>query len=116
MFNLKWEEIYRIDCWQYVVYLHGKGISTFVSYADFPPLIGVHHPQKTDIYLWKQRWRRKFKIKYAPPFWTEFYLHKLSTVLSPINLWQWESLLNHLKPLLSDVALQKLSRKVAMTI
>jgi hypothetical protein len=116
MFNLKEEEIYRIDCWQYVVYLHGKGISTFISYADFPPFIGVSQPQKADISLWKQRWRRKSKSKYAPPFWTEFYLHKLPTILSATNLGEWENLLSHLKPVLSDLALQKLSRKMMMKI
>jgi len=36
LFNLKPEEIYRIDCWRHVVYVHGKGVSKFVSYADFP--------------------------------------------------------------------------------
>jgi hypothetical protein len=41
LFNLKPDEIYRIDCWQHVVYVHGKGVSKFVSYADFPPILGV---------------------------------------------------------------------------
>lgn len=109
MFNLKLEDIYRIDCYQYVVYLHGKGISTFISYADFPPIIGVNQPKNIDISHWKQRWRRKFKSKYAPPFWTEFYLYKFQNVLSASNLWEWENLLTTLNPLLSDVALQKLS-------
>ena len=39
LLNLELEEIYRIDCWRHVVYVHGKGVSKFVSYADFPPIL-----------------------------------------------------------------------------
>lgn len=37
LLQLKPEQIYRIDCWQYVIHVVAKGISTFVSYADLPP-------------------------------------------------------------------------------
>ena len=29
LFNLQPDEIYRIDCWRHVVYVHGKGVSKF---------------------------------------------------------------------------------------
>ncbi|HAZ45331.1 MAG TPA: hypothetical protein DCZ55_12935, partial [Cyanobacteria bacterium UBA11371] len=41
LFNLKPEQIKRVECWRYVVYVNGEGVSQFVSYADFPPIVGV---------------------------------------------------------------------------
>ncbi len=42
MFNIKLEDIYDLRCWRYIVYVHAKGLSKFVSYADFPPIVGVN--------------------------------------------------------------------------
>lgn len=109
LLNLKLEEIYRIDCYQYVVYIHAKNISTFISYADCPPIIEANKPKNLDIIRWKQRWRNKFKSKYAPHFWTEFYLNKLESCFSIEQLKQWQHLLNLLKPLFSDIAIKKLN-------
>ncbi|WP_293024134.1 MULTISPECIES: hypothetical protein [unclassified Moorena] len=54
-FNIQPEEIYRIDCWQHVVYVHAKGVSQFVSYADFPPILGVDPPKTGDYDRWLKR-------------------------------------------------------------
>src|SRR6476469_8533299 len=35
LFNISPEQIYRIDCCHNVVYVHAKGLSRFVSSADF---------------------------------------------------------------------------------
>ena len=48
LLNLKTEDIYRIDCWQYVIHVVGKGVSKFVSYADLPPIVGVEPPTNQD--------------------------------------------------------------------
>lgn len=48
LFEIKPEEIYRIECCRYVVYVYAKGISRFVSYADFPPILNVASPTSQD--------------------------------------------------------------------
>ncbi|MGB3207835.1 MAG: hypothetical protein WBB28_22860 [Crinalium sp.] len=76
LFNLKLEEIYRIDCWKHVVYVHGKGVSKFVSYADFPPIVEVTQPTPQDFVRWRKRWRKSLKIHQAPKFWKTFYTYQ----------------------------------------
>ncbi len=78
LLNLKPHEIYRIDCWQHVIHVVGKGVSTFVSYADFPPILGVEPPSPKDFLSWRKRWKQN-KNK-APQFWLEFYARKFQTV------------------------------------
>ena len=55
MFNIQPEDIYVVECWRYIVYVHAKGVSKFVSYADFPPIVGVTPPSKVDIIKWRRR-------------------------------------------------------------
>src|SRR6476469_581794 len=64
LFNISAEEIYRIECCRYMVYVHAKGISRFVSYADFPPIVGVNAIAPQDFGRWYKRW----KSKQAPAF------------------------------------------------
>lgn len=45
MFNRAAEEIYAVERWAHIVYVRGKGISRFVSYADFPPSLEVAPPR-----------------------------------------------------------------------
>jgi len=56
LLNLKSEQIYRIDCWRYVIHVVGKGVSTFVSYADIPPILGVEPPNPEDFVCWRKRY------------------------------------------------------------
>lgn len=44
MFNRAAEEIYAVERWAHIVYVRGKGVSRFVSYADFPPSLEVAPP------------------------------------------------------------------------
>ncbi len=68
------EDIRRIDCWRYVIHVVGKGVSTFVSYGDMPPIVGIEPPSQKDIVCWRKRWKKnKFK---APSFWVVFYAQK----------------------------------------
>ncbi len=55
LLKLKPEEIYRIDCWRYVIHIVGKGVSTFISYADLPPILGVEPPTNQDFVRWRKR-------------------------------------------------------------
>ncbi|HEY9709309.1 MAG TPA: hypothetical protein V6D48_13985, partial [Oculatellaceae cyanobacterium] len=78
LLNLKPQKIYRIDCWRHVIHVVGKGVSTFVSYADLPPILGVEPPSPKDILCWRKRWKKN-KNK-APKFWVNFYAKKFQTV------------------------------------
>jgi hypothetical protein len=107
LFKIASEQIERIECWQYVVYVHGVGVSCFVSYADFPPILAVDAPTDRDFVRWRQRWRSKF----APQFWQEFYTHQFECAFSIPELFEWGKLVGLVKSALSEGVSQKL-RKV----
>ncbi len=106
LLNLKPHEIYRIDCWRYVIHVVGKGISTFVSYADIPPILGVEPPKAEDINCWRKRWRKN-KHK-APSFWVEFYSQKFKLAPSVAAIYRWGELVNLIKFALPETGLQVL--------
>jgi hypothetical protein len=88
-------EIYRVDCWRHVVHVVGKGISTFISYADLPPILGVMMPAATDARLWRKRWRRHLHL--APLFWVEFYAQKFQSVTDLEELAAWDELVAYIQ-------------------
>lgn len=107
LLNLKLEEIYRIDCWRYVIHIVGKGVSTFISYADLPPILGVEIPAKRDFACWRKRWKKNEK-KQAPDFWLEFYQQKFQQAFSVTELHTWGQLVSVIKVALSSAAVQAL--------
>ncbi|WP_373534715.1 hypothetical protein [Microcoleus sp.] len=104
LFDIAVDEIYRIECCRYMVYVHGKSISRFVSYADFPPIIEVKPIALQDFGRWYKRW----KSKLAPAFWTKFYTHKFKKAVSVDRLLEWGLLLANVKSVISGAALQQL--------
>lgn len=108
MFGISEAEIYRIDCMRHVVYVHGKGVSRFVSYADFPPILGVASPTLPDLARWHQRWRKGSRSHYAPEFWTKFYQIQLQKSQRLEQLQAWGLLIRGLKSGLSQRALVEL--------
>ncbi len=108
LFNLQPDEIYRIDCWRHVVYIHAKGVSKFVSYADFPPHIGVETPTPQDFVRWRKRWKKRWKLNQAPKFWTKFYTYQFKQAATPSNLLAWGKLIAVIKSALSDIVIQQL--------
>lgn len=108
LFNLQPDEIYRIDCWRHVVYIHGKGVSKFVSYADFPPHIGVETPTTQDFLRWRKRWQKRWKLNQAPLFWTQFYTYQFKQAATASKLLDWGKLIAVIKSVLSDTNLQEL--------
>lgn len=108
LFNLDPDEIYRIDCWRHVVYVHGKGVSKFVSYADFPPNLDVEIPTNQDFVRWRKRWRNRWKISHAPEFWTNFYKHQFKEASTESNFLAWGKLVAIVKSALSVAALEQL--------
>lgn len=106
LLKLKPQEIYRIDCWRHVIHVVGKGVSTFVSYADLPPILGVETPKAEDINFWRKRWRKnKYK---APQFWAEFYQQKFKLALSLSEIYKWGELVGVIKFALSETTIHLL--------
>ncbi|NEO39688.1 MAG: hypothetical protein F6J90_26500 [Moorea sp. SIOASIH] len=107
-FNIQPEEIYRIDCWQHVVYVHAKGVSQFVSYADFPPILGVDPPKTGDYDRWLKRRDKRHKSKQSLGFWSRFYAQQFKQASSKLNLYQWGKLVGLVKRVLFEAELQQL--------
>lgn len=111
MFHLHRQQIYAVECWQHVVYVHGEGVSRFVSYADFPPIAETLPPTKEDFVYWHRRWKKTqppAKRKQAPEFWVEFFRRQFHQALGTFDLYDWSKLFNSLKTVFGDVAFQQL--------
>jgi hypothetical protein len=104
LLNLKPQEIYRIDCWRHVIHVVGKGISTFVSYADLPPILGVEPPTPKDFLIWRKRWQKNQNK--APKFWSEFYAEKFRTVPTLREMHTWGELVSVIKSAMPESAVQ----------
>lgn len=104
LLNLKPHEIYRIDCWRHVIHVVGKGVSTFVSYADLPPILGVEPPNPKDFLSWRKRWKNN-KNK-APKFWAQYYAKKFQTVPTLPEMYSWGELVSVIKFALSEAAVE----------
>ncbi|MFB2976384.1 hypothetical protein [Microseira sp. BLCC-F43] len=111
LFNLKPEQIKRVECWRYVVYVNGEGVSQFVSYADFPPIVGVEAPTDLDFVYWRRRWKKTQnpeKRKQAPDFWAHFYANKFHNALSVGELLNWGKIVNLVKAVFAETTLHQL--------
>lgn len=106
LLNLETKDIYRIDCWRYVIHVVGKGISTFVSYADLPPILGVESPTERDFVQWRKRWRKN--DQQVPKFWLDFYKQKFKQAVSVAQLYAWGKIVGLIKSLLSPMNVQQL--------
>jgi hypothetical protein len=108
MFELKLEDIYRIECWRNIVYVHGRGVSRFVSYADFPPNLDAEFPTELDWKKWEKYWYRRSKSKQVPVFWLKFYSDRLKNASTTKMLKTWGELLAAIAPKLSKSNVQQL--------
>ncbi|MGB8688895.1 MAG: hypothetical protein WCD53_16375, partial [Microcoleus sp.] len=81
-----------------------------VSYADFPPVLGVESPSGLDFGYWKRR-MASLKERYAPDFWVDFYGDKFREAVSVSELLEWGELVGVVKWMLSAIGLESL-RKV----
>lgn len=111
LFNLKPEQIKRVECWRYVVYVHGEGVSQFVSYADFPPTVEVEPPNDLDFVYWRRRWKKTQnpeKRKQAPDFWVNFFTYHFQHAPSVPKLFNWGKLVNFVKSVFPEATLHKL--------
>ncbi len=104
LLKLKPHEIYRIDCWRHVIHVVGKGVSTFVSYADLPPILGVEPPTPKDFLSWRKRWKKNQNK--APKFWAEFYAQKFRTVPTLLEMHNWGQLVGVIKFALTEATVR----------
>mgnify|MGYP001795251965 CR=1 FL=1 len=110
-FNIKFEDIYVVECWRYVVYVHGKGLSKFVSYADFPPVIGVAPPSAAEIAKWRRRWLKQHNFisrKQAPKWWRQFFANQFNKAPWERLLYDWGKLIKLIEFAFSEEILQEL--------
>ena len=111
MFHLHRQQIYSVRCWPNVVYVHGEGLSRFVSYADFPPMADTLPPTKEDCYYWHRRWKKTQppeQRKKAPEFWVQFFRTKFQHAIGIFDLYEWGKLYNSLKTVFSPASFQEL--------
>jgi hypothetical protein len=110
LLKIEVEQIYRFECWAHILYVHAQGMSRFVSYADFPPVLGVESPSGLDFGYWKRR-MASLKERFAPDFWVDFYAQRFHKAVSVAELLEWGELVGAIKLMLSAIALESL-RKV----
>ncbi|MBW4567261.1 MAG: hypothetical protein KME31_04360 [Tolypothrix carrinoi HA7290-LM1] len=111
MFNINFEDIYVVECWRYIVYVHAKGVSKFVSYADFPPIVGVEPPTTADFIKWRKRWKKQNepgKSCKAPELWVKFFLNEFWRSPSEAVLYTWGKLVALIKFAFHEERLQEL--------
>lgn len=110
-FNIKFEDIYVVECWRYIVYVHAKGVSKFVSYADFPPIIGVAPPTASEMAKWRRRWLKQHSFanrKQAPKWWKQFFVIQFNQSICERFLYNWGKLINLIKFAFNEETLQDL--------
>lgn len=110
MFNIAVEKIIRIRLMRYVVHVHAKGVSRFVSYADFPAIVGVDVPEIKDLALWKKRWYKSEKSFYAPAFWSKFYTFQFRNCSCAGSLQEWQNLVRGIYKVFSATAKAQLEK------
>ncbi len=108
MFNIPVAEIERIECYRYMVYVHARHVSRFVSYADFPPMVNVPSPNLYDGWRWRKRWRRRWHRSTAPAWWQDFYLTNMSYSQTEDDLRAWGNLITDIEEFLSAETRKKL--------
>lgn len=105
LFNISIEEIYKITCLRYVVHVHGKRVSRFVSYADFPPIVNLTLPTPLDFYFWHKRWKKKP----AQEFWKKFYIDQFERAVCAAELLEWSNLVAKVKTLFTNSVIETLT-------
>ena len=87
LLKIKVEDIREVRPKRWSMHVIAKGISTFVSYADMPPIIKVRPLTHKDRLIWWKRWKKYENM--APKFWQEFYAAKMSEAKDQDELITW---------------------------
>lgn len=105
--ELDLQQIKEIRCWRYVMLVVAQGITTFVSYADLPPILGVAAPTGKDMLVWRKRWKQH--AQKAPEFWVNFYAGKFRQSRTAAEMDRWGQLVKAIKFGLTQAAVQCLN-------
>ena len=100
-----------VECWRYIVYVHAKGVSKFVSYADFPPILGVEPPSNADFIKWRKRWKKQNEPgqrNKAPLLWVKFFVDSFWRSPTQAILYSWGKLIAEIKFAFHEERLQEL--------
>jgi hypothetical protein len=112
MFGISIDQIERIDCYRYMVYVHAANISRFVSYADFPPPQTVDSLDSYTFYCWRKRWRRRWNSRFAPLWWERYYIDQMQQSFSDSDLINWRKVIILIKSALSESAWQQITQTI----
>jgi hypothetical protein len=113
-FNVKIEDIHRIELWDKLVYVYAGKLSRFVSYADFPPLVTEKKPTEFPVAYWSERLRKlqtppnQTKKQALLTWWTLFYQDRFCQCINLRQLKQWGEVVAILKPSLPDPIIETL--------
>jgi len=113
-FNVKIEEIHRIELWDKLVYVYAGKLSRFASYADFPPIVTEQKPTEFPVAYWNERLRKlqtppnKTKKQALLTWWTQFYQDRFGECANPRQLKQWGEVVAILKTSLPDPIIETL--------
>jgi hypothetical protein len=110
MFGISIDQIQRIDCYRYMVYVHGANVSRFVSYADFPPPQTVDSLDSYTFYCWRKRWRRRWNSCFAPDWWGTYYINQMQQSFSDADLIKWCKVIILIKSALSPSVWQQITQ------
>jgi hypothetical protein len=89
-------------------------VSRFVSYADFPPVLGVAPPSDRDFAFWRRRWKqRQRQKKQAPLFWLQFFAQQFYQSPTETILYNWGELIGTIKFAFGEGVLQGLKKNIA---
>lgn len=113
LLGIKPDQIRQISCWRYVIHVVGNTFCRFVSYGDLPPTVGSGPLTSRDFLAWRKRLLVK-RQRYAPDFWTDFYLTEIAMVTSIDSLMQWKGLISDIGHLLDIDVRQVLSQAFQM--
>lgn len=112
MFGISIDQIERIDCYCYMVYVHAANISRFVSYADFPPLQTVDTVDSYTFYRWRKRWRKCRNSRFAPDWWQQYYIDRMQQSFSDRDLIKWRKVIILIRSALSDNAWRHITQTI----
>ena len=87
LLNIKIKDIREVRRHRWKLHVIAKGISTYVSYADMPPIVKATPPTESDLPIWRKRWKKHGHM--APKFWQEFYAAKMSEANNQDELIAW---------------------------
>ncbi len=94
-------------------------VSKFVSYADFPPIVGVKPPSPTEFVIWRKRWRKQNESghsKQAPKWWAEFFADEFWQASREHILYSWGKLVGLIKFAFTESTLQELRESYRSTL